>query len=105
MGWKLVQDQINRKKDGNGWENHPATKMWRGYTKALRLYHDTIITEWVERGYENNMDLFQVKKPFNFPQWLGDNRLHRSHKSNLLRKGSEYYGQFNWDVPDNLDYF
>lgn len=30
-------------KYGNSWENHPATKMWRGYVKALELYHNMII--------------------------------------------------------------
>lgn len=92
-------------KDGNGWSNHPATKMWRGYTQALKLYHDTIIREWIDRGYENNMDIFKVKSPLEFPDWLGDERLHHSHKSNLIRKDPDYYTQFNWKVPENLDYF
>lgn len=90
---------------GNGWSNHPATKMWKGYTQALKLYHDTIIKEWVDRGYENNMELYDVKSPIEFPPWLGDERLHRSHRSNLLRKDPEYYGRYGWKVPPDLDYF
>lgn len=81
---------------GNGWSNHPATKMWVGYTRALKLYHNTIIREWIDRGYENNMDLYEVGDTFEFPPWLGDERLHRSHRSNLLRKDPEYYGQYGW---------
>ncbi len=90
---------------GNGWSNHPATKMWMGYTQALKLYHDTVIKEWVDRGYENNMDLYEVEGTFEFPPWLGDERLHRSHRSNLLRKDPEYYGQYGWEVSAGLDYF
>lgn len=90
---------------GNGWSNHPATKMWTGYTQALKLYHDKIIKEWVKRGYENNMELFNMNEDIDFPPWLSDKRLHDSHKSNLLRKDPDYYGQFDWNVPDDLDYF
>ncbi|KXA95115.1 hypothetical protein AKJ65_02540 [candidate division MSBL1 archaeon SCGC-AAA259E19] len=92
-------------KIGNDWSNHPATKMWEGYERALKLYHDTVIKEWIKRGYENNMDLFNVKTSVDYPPWLGDERLHDSHKSNLLRKNPDYYSQFNWEVPDDLDYF
>jgi hypothetical protein len=31
-----------------------------------------------------------------YPWWLGDNRLHSSHRSNLLRKMPDYYVQFKW---------
>lgn len=91
--------------EGNCWSNHPATKMWKGYTGALKIYHDTIIEEWIKRGYENNMTLFHEGKPIRYPAWLGDERFHDSHRSNLLRKDPEYYGQFGWKVPDDLDYF
>lgn len=91
--------------EGSGWSNHPVAKMWTGYTKALRLYHDVVIEEWMDRGYENNMKLFEVEGPVEFPPWLGDERLHRSHRSNLLRKDTEFYSQYDWDVPPDLDYF
>lgn len=90
---------------GNGWVNHPATKMWEGYTLALEDYHDKMIIEWIDRGYENNMDLFNVESNIVHPPWLGDKRFHDSHKSNLLRKDPDHYGKFNWKVPDDLDYF
>ncbi len=90
---------------GNGWSNHPVTKMWKDYVMALKLYHNVIIEEWIKRGYNNNMDLFEIRKPVVKPPWLGDQRLHRSHRSNLLRKDLEYYSQFGWNVPDNLGYF
>jgi hypothetical protein len=30
--------------------------------------------------------------------------LHDSHRSNLLRKDPQWYGQFGWTVPDDLPY-
>ena len=89
-----------------GWRNHPAVLMWRGYENALRLYVNAIIREWEKRGFRNNMlyyDLSQAE--ITFPWWLGDPRLHDSHKSNLLRKNPSYYRQYGWNVPDNLPYY
>ena len=39
------------------------------------------------------------------PSWLGDDRLHKSHRSKLLGKDPEYYGKYFRDVPPDLDYF
>lgn len=88
------------------WAHHPAVKMWRGYENALKLYVNTMITEWKRRGYVNTLLYFDlVGAEILFPAWLGDSRLHDSHKSNLLRKYPEYYRQFHWNVPDDLPYF
>jgi len=38
------------------------------------------------------------------PVWIGDEELHASHRSNLLRKDPEHYGQFEWEEPDDLEY-
>lgn len=39
-----------------------------------------------------------------YPPWIGREDFHRSHQSNLLRKDKDYYGRFNWSVPDDLPY-
>ena len=75
------------------WAHHPAVKMWRGYENALKLYVNTLLY----------FDLAGAE--ILFPAWLGDPRLHDSHKSNLLRKYPEYYRNFHWNVPDDLPYF
>lgn len=79
---------------GGGWSNHPAVKMWRGYEDALGLYMNTMISEWIMRGYRNNMG-FYIASTNNIvmPPWLGDDRFHKSHQSNLIRKLSSYYRQ------------
>ena len=88
------------------WANHPAVKMWRGYENALKLYVNIMIKTWKERGYRNTLPSYEINPDeICFPWWLGDERLHASHKSNLLRKDPAYYRQFNWNVPDNLPYF
>ena len=38
------------------------------------------------------------------PSWLGDLDFHASHRSNLLRKDPEWYGQFGWNDPHDLPY-
>ena len=48
-----------------GWVNHPATVMWRPYVEALKLYTNTIIEEWIQRGYNNNMKLYKIDKMIN----------------------------------------
>lgn len=88
-----------------GWVNHPATKMWRGYEEALKLYQNITITEWVRRGYNNNMAFEHVDaSKLVFPFWLGDERVHRSHRSNLLRKLYDHYSQY-FDEPDDIEYY
>lgn len=89
-----------------GWMNHPAVHMWRGYDNALQLYINAMIDEWRRRGFHNTMQYYDLAhKKIEMPWWLGDPRLHNSHKSNLLRKEPAYYRQFGWDVPEDLPYF
>lgn len=100
---RQILDIIINKKTG-AWSNHPAVNMWRGYADALSHYGDCIIVEWINRGYRNNMRLNYVI-PKSFPPWLGDERFHLSHKSNLLRKAPEYYRKFWRGVSIDVPYF
>lgn len=95
-----------------GWKNHPAVKMWKGYEGALLLYQESICQEWIKRGYkdsclEKSYEIFynHFSNDYSMPWWLGDERLHNSHKSKLLSKFPEHYKQYFVDVPDNLSYF
>lgn len=88
-----------------GWVNHPAVRMWRGHTAALQLYYNAIVAEWISRGYKNNMIRYSIFIPdVQFPSWLGDEKFHASHRSNLLRKLPEHYGEFNWSESNDLPY-
>lgn len=87
------------------WANHPAVLMWKGYEDALSFYYHCCLSEWEGRGYKNNMPYPDLPKWMAFPSWLGDPVFHASHRSNLLRKDPEHYGQFGWKEPNDLDYF
>ncbi len=87
-----------------GWTNHPATRMWRGHEAMLRRYHDACIHAWVQRGYVNTMRLLSDYTITQLPPWWYDERIYASHRSNLLRKDAQHYGQFGWAEPNNLPY-
>lgn len=79
--------------------------MWEGYEPALELYRDTMIIEWVRRGYANTMLMrAQVIGKVELPQWFGNAAFHDSHKSNLLFKNPRHYREFGWDVSWFLEY-
>jgi|TARA_B100001750_G_C14914943_1_gene306444 hypothetical protein len=95
------------RKDGKpykGWINHPCSVMWGDYVIALKQYANTIIDEWINRGYKNNMKFYNIKLPFEMPHWLGNKEFHSSHRANLLRKDYEYYSQFGWTEDPKLPY-
>lgn len=101
---KQILNALSNKK--NGWRNHPAVLMWRGYNDALTLYMNLVIIEWIKRGYKNNMSLFKIdESKIEYPLWLGNERFHMSHRSNLLRKNKKYYSKFGWKEPNDLSYF
>ena len=87
-----------------GWKNHPAVKMWKGKEAFLGFYMNACLSEWMIRGYKNNMILFEEASSENPPIWFGDDRVHSSHRSNLLRKDSVYYAKFGWSEPADLPY-
>ena len=55
-----IHNIVSGKRTTGGWVNHPAVKMWKGYAAALAVYHNTMIDEWVDRGYNNNMPKLPV---------------------------------------------
>jgi len=103
---RVEADQILKALRGQtkGWRNHPATKMWDGYIDALIAYRNTMITEWIRRGYRNTMPILPINNHYRVPPWLGDKSFHASHRSNLLRKMPEYYNQFGWTESNDLPY-
>lgn len=105
----------------DGWTNHPAVKMWKGYEPVLALYALEICAEWSHRGYIDSCwkqinalvswrdAVDGVSKNGQWilcspPAWLGDPAFHASHRSNLLRKDPDHYGQFGWTELPTLPY-
>lgn len=93
----------------SAWRNHPATVMWRGCESSLLLYSIRICDEWIRRGYRDKLRP-QFLKAFSqtgftgWPEWLGDESFHTSHRSNLLRKNESYYSRFSWNVANDKPY-
>lgn len=91
------------------WQNHPASKMWRGHEFQLAEYGIAICKDWIGRGYKDTClekitNLQLNFKNIGLPKWFGDDKFHKSHQSNLLRKDKGFYSKFFIDVPDNLPY-
>jgi hypothetical protein len=97
-----------------GWTNHPATLMWRGHVPALTSYGLSMVDAWTARGAADTTRAqiaefapeaaITPSAELALPSWLGDERLHRSHQSNLIRKDRAFYGPQFAGVPDDLEY-
>lgn len=105
---RQILDACGRRE--GGWVRHPAVCMWRGFEPALALYGIAVCLEWLGRGYcDSQLALFlralTGHSVVTLPTWLGSERLHASHRSNLLRKNAAWYGRFGWHEPPTLDYW
>lgn len=101
---------------GYGWYRHPATAMWDGHLPALVAYGRAMVDEWTSRGGADSTgwqirefapeawDAWPDDGVAQPPPWLGDDALHRSHRSNLLRKDEELYRAVFPHDPAGLDY-
>jgi len=93
-----------------GWPNHPASRMWCGFRYSLARYALAGIEELWLRGFDYpehraKFESILDSEPDNGPPpWLGDERFHRSHQSNLVRKLPDWYRRFFPDVPSDLPY-
>ena len=106
---------------GYAWKSHPAVLMWSGYEEALGTYGHIVSRVWVEQGFgdtcaatiaadlaaagvEQLRPQAELAAAGDLPPWLGDEALHRSHQSALVRKDPEWYGSRFPGVPDDLPY-
>lgn len=97
-----------------GWRNHPAVLMWSAHETALTVYAIVMCREWILRGFNDSLlpefeAAYRRLRPTiahnRYPAWFGDNALHASHRSSLLRKDLRHYAQFGWQDPIYLPYF
>jgi len=107
---------------GYGWRHHPAVKMWTGYEEALVRYGLEICAAWCAIGHADTCattlrtGLAEVRgdtdvrgqaelaEAGDLPPWLGDEDLHLSHRSALVRKDPAHYGPLFPGVPADLPY-
>ncbi len=96
---KTIYDIVSGKNTNSRWANHTATNLWKGYSEALALYYNSCLHEWKEVRHKNHSYkeiLIDVNIHVWMPPWLGDVRLHSSHRCNLLRKDFEFYSKYGW---------
>ena len=97
--------------EAKGWRNHPCTNMWRGHELWLVRYGIVVCEEWRRRGFQDTVldklaERGRALAESMAPGWLGDERLHASHRAKLLSKDSEFYGQFGWlEEPSSEAYW
>jgi hypothetical protein len=102
---EILLGNVKPNKYGNiPWINHPAVKMWKDNIYSLMKYYNIIVEEWKNRGYKNNMLLYNIENNIINPTFIGNEEFHNSHKSNLLRKNYDFYSKYNWKVVNNLEY-
>ncbi|NIZ90500.1 hypothetical protein F1544_05685 [Kineosporiaceae bacterium B12] len=102
-----------------GWANHPAVMMWRGCTPALVAYGLACVEAWTAPGRADStgpliaefapevvgLSEAELLADRMMPTWWGDEAVHRSHRSALLRKDPAFYGAVFAGEPDDLPYF
>lgn len=105
-----------------GWASHPVVRMWRGRTAGLVGYGRAMVRVWRERGFADSTDLqiaefapesadvpqAELAEAGLLPSWIGDEAVHRSHRSNLLAKDPDFYRPRFTELfgtePDDLPY-
>jgi len=101
---RQIYQIISSNRTSGAWVNHPAVKMWRNYDNALYLYLTAIKNECIARGIsvEKNWTAIEQMHDANWfrgngivmPPWLGDMRVHNSHRQNLYLKDMWFYADF-----------
>jgi hypothetical protein len=104
------------------WKSHPAVLMWKGHEEALGSYGMAVVERWLQLGFGDTCaetiraDLAAagveslrpqpaLRAAGALPWWLGDERLHRSHRSSLLRKDPGHYGPHFPDESSDIEYW
>lgn len=113
--------QISKK----GWSNHPATKSWIGFTNHLKVYFNIIVREWINRGCQNNMPLYDIDESlynivpcdfdgtkatydsnlfneYSFPFWISFPPFYLSHQASLCRKDPKHYKELLCPLLDQF---
>jgi hypothetical protein len=103
------------------WKSHPAVLMWQGHEEALGAYGQAVVRAWCALGFGDTCeetiladlaaagvvrprDQAALARAGALPPWLGDDALHLSHRSALVRKDPDWYRPHFPDVPDDLPY-
>jgi hypothetical protein len=73
------------------WCNHPCTRMWYYHIDALKAYVNSIIQEWIRRGYNNTMKMYYTNQTYERPWWMGYFTSYLDYADVLQRKNADHY--------------
>src|SRR4051812_38850078 len=98
-----------------GWKNHPATRMWRGFTPALVAYGLDVCAEWSRRGRADAVaqtlvefsggtapHVERLRRAGAPPPWLGLGQLPVAPPASPVRQLPRPYPRHFPDRPDDL---
>ncbi|HUR13958.1 MAG TPA: MSMEG_6728 family protein [Mycobacteriales bacterium] len=106
-----------------GWKNHPAVRMWAGHEEALVRYGLDVCAVWRERGRNDTvldtlgadarealgLEVVRTQEELvaagDVPPWIGDERVHVSHRSRLIQKDPDFYRPLFPGTPEDLECF
>lgn len=106
-----------------GWKHHPAVLMWAGCEEALVRYGLAVCSVWRERGRADTvqetlsgdarealgLSVVRTQEELvaagEVPAWLGDERVHASHRSRLIQKDPAHYRPLFPGTPEDLECF
>lgn len=92
-------------------QSHPTVRIWEGCVVALMLYRDCMLREAYRRQLESKWPVLLTRAPDDdlgnprgiiMPGWLGDDRLHSSHRAALLRWALGSYAHRGWDENEKM---
>lgn len=79
-----------------GWKNHPAVKMWEGYTDFLKEYYNVFLKVCITKHKINtSMEPMVIpyynEKVLQKPFWWEQRLFHRSMRARLIEKDEVFY--------------
>lgn len=95
-----------------GWRNHPATRVWCNYERALLNYTRICCDIWISKGYRDSVKetldtlepaIYATNSSYELPDYF-DEEFHLSHRSNLIHKDPMFYGKYWPNISGNIPY-
>lgn len=73
--------------------NHPAVKMYSGYTEFLKQYYNVFLDVCLNVHKINTKYEYLPTDNIIIPWWWNNDNFHNSHKARLLEKDYAFYSQ------------
>eukprot|EP01080_Neovahlkampfia_damariscottae_P001350 gene1350-11432_t len=103
--FEIPREKVQKKIIKPSWSNHPVTTLWKDHVEALKLYYNCIVEEWIERKYNNNLELeFIDETTLDIPPFLNNEEFMIVQRRNMIRKNQEFYSKIFGDLEEKDGY-